>query len=85
MDSVQVLGLTAGMLTTVSFLPQVVKTYRSRSAKDLSLIMFSVFCTGTVLWLIYGFLQADVPVIAANAVTTVLAASILVMKFRFDR
>lgn len=85
MDSVQLLGLMAGTLTTVSFVPQVAKTYRSRSAKDLSLSMFSVFCAGTLLWLLYGFLQADVPVIAANAVTTVLAASILIMKFRFDR
>lgn len=83
MDFVQILGLVAGTLTTIAFLPQVVKTYRSRSARDLSLFMFSIFCLGTLLWLYYGILKKDVPVIAANSVTTLLALAILVMKFRF--
>jgi MtN3 and saliva related transmembrane protein len=83
LEDVNILGLVAGTLTTIAFLPQVIKTYRSRSARDLSLFMFSIFCLGTLLWLWYGILKQDVPVIAANAVTTVLALAILFMKFRF--
>jgi MtN3 and saliva related transmembrane protein len=83
MNSIQVLGLAAGSLTTVAFLPQVIKTWRSGSAKDLSLGMFSFFCLGVVLWLIYGILVNDIPVIAANLVTLMLASTLLFFKLRF--
>jgi MtN3 and saliva related transmembrane protein len=82
LEPVTVLGLTAGVLTTLSFLPQVLKAWRSRSTRDISLGMFSMFCTGVFLWVVYGFLVADVPVIAANVVTFLLAATILVLKLR---
>lgn len=85
MDPIQVLGLAAGSLTTVSFLPQVIKTWRSRSAKDLSLGMFSLFCVGVVLWLVYGIIVRDIPVVAANFVTFLLAATLLFFKLRFRR
>jgi MtN3 and saliva related transmembrane protein len=55
MNAVQILGLLAGSLTTAAFVPQVVKTWKSRSAKDLSLGMFSFFCLGVAMWLVYGF------------------------------
>lgn len=77
------LGLLAGTLTTCSFLPQVIKTWRSRSAADISLIMFSVFSAGVLIWLIYGFMIDAAPVIIANAVTLVFALAILIMKIRF--
>lgn len=77
------LGLLAGVLTTLSFLPQVIKTWKSRSARDISLGMFSMFCTGVFLWILYGFIIGDVPVIAANVVTFLLAATILVLKLRY--
>lgn len=83
MEPTKILGLLAGTLTTIAFIPQVVKTYQSRSAKDLSLVMFLIFFTGTGLWLTYGLLRNDVPVIAANSVTMVLAALMLVLKFRY--
>jgi MtN3 and saliva related transmembrane protein len=83
MIDVNVIGLAAGSLTTVAFLPQVIKTWKSGSAKDLSLGMFSFFCLGVLLWLIYGILQRDVPVIAANLATLVLASTILFFKLRF--
>jgi len=79
----ELIGLVAGSCTTVAFLPQVIKTWKSRSAKDLSLGMFSFFCFGVLLWLIYGILVKDVPVITANAVTLVLASSLLFFKLRF--
>jgi uncharacterized protein with PQ loop repeat len=55
MDTIKILGLVAGALTTAAFLPQVLKTWKSRSAKDLSLGMFSLFCLGVAMWLAYGF------------------------------
>ncbi len=83
MNIVQLLGLAAGMLTTIAFLPQVIKTWRSRSAKDLSLGMFSLFCLGVTMWLAYGILVQDLPVIAANMLTLMLASTLLFFKLRF--
>lgn len=84
-DMIQILGLIAGACTTIAFLPQVIKTWRSRSAKDLSLSMFSIFTVGVGLWLVYGILDQNLPVIAANLVTLMLAATLLVFKFRFKQ
>ena len=83
MNQIQILGLVAGSLTTAAFLPQVIKTWKSRSAKDLSLGMFLLFCLGVALWLIYGFIVRDIPVIAANFVTLMLALTLLIFKLRF--
>ena len=85
MNAIQLLGLMAGSLTTAAFLPQVVKTWKSRSAKDLSLGMFSLFCLGVAMWLIYGLAINDVPVIAANLVTLLLASTLLFFKLRFKQ
>lgn len=83
MNTIQLLGLVAGACTTIAFLPQVLKTWKSRSAKDLSLGMFSFFCFGVLLWLIYGIMVRDIPVIAANLLTLMLASTLLVFKLRF--
>ena len=83
MNYTQLLGLVAGSFTTIAFLPQVIKTWKSRSAKDLSLGMFSLFCLGVLLWLIYGIQVKDLPVIIANMVTLLLASSLLFFKLRF--
>lgn len=83
MDPVKILGLVAGTLTTVAFVPQVLQTYRTRSAKDLSLGMFLIFCTGTISWLTYGLIREDLPVILANAVTLVLCFVLLYFKAKF--
>jgi MtN3 and saliva related transmembrane protein len=85
MNSIQLLGLLAGSLTTAAFLPQVVKTWKSRSAKDLSLGMFSLFCLGVAMWLVYGFAVNDVPVIAANLLTLLLALTLLFFKLKFKQ
>jgi MtN3 and saliva related transmembrane protein len=83
MNSIQLLGLAAGSLTTAAFLPQVVKTWKTRSAKDLSLGMFSLFCVGVALWLVYGLIVRDIPVIAANLITLMLASTLLYFKMRW--
>lgn len=85
MNAIQVLGLVAGSLTTAAFLPQVVKTWKSRSAKDLSLGMFSLFCLGVAMWLVYGLAVNDIPVIAANLLTLLLASTLLFFKLRFKQ
>ena len=82
-SAVTVLGLVAGTLTTLSFLPQVIKAWKSRSTRDISLGMFAMFCTGVFLWVVYGLLVGDLPVIVANVVTFLLAATILVLKLRY--
>ena len=83
MEFMTLVGLAAGFCTTVAFLPQVVKTWKSKSAKDLSLGMYSIFCTGVLLWLIYGIMISDLPVILANNITLILAVSILFFKLTF--
>jgi MtN3 and saliva related transmembrane protein len=83
MNTIQLLGLAAGSLTTAAFFPQVIKTWKSRSAKDLSLGMFSLFCVGVLLWLVYGLIVRDIPVIAANLLTLMLASTLLFFKLRF--
>lgn len=77
-----VIGLIAGLLTTIAFVPQLTKTWKSKSAKDVSLVMLMTFTTGVLLWLIYGLLIQAAPIIAANAVTLLLAGAILVLKIR---
>jgi MtN3 and saliva related transmembrane protein len=75
-------GTLAGVLTTVSFVPQVVKTWRSGSAEDLSLFMFTLFSAGLLLWLVYGIALRSLPIILANGITLVLALSIVMLKIR---
>lgn len=80
---VQMLGFAAGAMTTAAFVPQVVKTWRSRSAGDISLGMYAVLTCGVSSWLVYGLLVEDWPVVAANGVTLVLVAAMLAMKLVF--
>jgi MtN3 and saliva related transmembrane protein len=84
-NAADALGLFAGALTTLAFVPQVIRVWRTRSARDLSLASFAIFTAGVALWLVYGLLIGALPVIVANAVTLVLAGAILAMKVRFDR
>ena len=77
------IGLAAAVLTTAAFAPQAWMAWRSRSTRDVSLAMFTLMVAGITLWLVYGILIGDLPLIVANTVTLVLAASILVAKIRF--
>lgn len=76
--------MAAALLTTAAYAPQAIKAWRSRSTKDVSLAMFTMMVTGISLWLVYGILINDVPLILANAVTLVFASAILVAKIRFQ-
>ncbi|MES2979119.1 MAG: SemiSWEET transporter [Pseudomonadota bacterium] len=79
----ELIGYAAAFLTTCSFVPQAWLTWRTRDASGISLGMYSVFTTGVALWLIYGLVLGAWPVVAANAVTLMLAFFILSMKLRF--
>ena len=83
MDSVTLIGFAAATLTTVSFVPQVIRAWRSRSTRDISLPMFLVMALGIMLWLIYGAMIGDLPLIIANVVTLILVLMILFFKLRY--
>lgn len=74
------LGFIAGLITTASFVPQVVRTWRSKSGKDVSAAMLLMLSSGTLLWLIYGIMIGGVPIVIANAVTFTLVMMIFVLK-----
>lgn len=82
-DFTTTLGLIAGVLTTIAYVPQLIKTWQSKSAHDLSWSMLIILCTGIILWLVYGTSVHDVPIIAANIVTLLLASVILVLKIKY--
>ena len=82
-ESANTLGLLAGALTTVAFIPQVVKIWKSRHARDISLGMFAIFSLGVLLWLFYGIQIGSLPVILSNAITLGLSLTILFFKIKF--
>ena len=82
-ETANAIGLLAGTLTTISFVPQVVKIWKSKHARDISLGMFAIFSSGVVLWLIYGIATGTTPIIVANAVTLGLSLTILAFKIRY--
>lgn len=83
MLSTDLIGYVAAILTSVSFVPQVFHTLRSRDVRGISLSMYSVFTAGVACWLMYGLVIGAWPIVVANSVTLLLASSILVMKLRF--
>jgi MtN3 and saliva related transmembrane protein len=78
------LGIVAGTLTTLAYLPQVIKTWRSKSADGVSWSMLIILCVGIALWLVYGLYVHDMPVIFANVVTLLLSSIILGLKIRYE-
>jgi MtN3 and saliva related transmembrane protein len=85
MEPQDLLGSVAGTLTTISFVPQVWKIWKSRSAEDISFGMFLLFALGVVLWLVYGVMIQAMPIILANGVSLALVLAIIVMKVLFRR
>lgn len=82
MNSTTLIGLLAATLTTGAFVPQVVRSLRTRDTRGISLVMYSVFTTGIALWLAYGIAIGDLPIIVSNTVTIFLCAAVLVLKLR---
>lgn len=83
MQFIDIIGFLAAVLTTASFVPQAIHTFRTRDVSGISLVMYSAFTAGVALWLVYGLLLAAWPIVVANLITLSLASSILVMKLRY--
>jgi len=78
-------GSIGAVCTTGAFVPQALRVWRLKRADEISLATFAVFGVGTLVWLVYGLLIGSLPVILANAVTIVLALTIVVLKLNYDR
>lgn len=81
-DWITVLGMAAAVCTTTSFLPQVAKTIRTRHTDDISLLMYVILTLGLFLWLVYGYMRSDLPLMAANSISFTLSAIILILKIK---
>ena len=83
MTSIQILGLVAGTITSITFLPQVIKIWKTKSAKDLSLLMLLLLMLGVILWLSYGLLVMDGAIIYTNSMVLAMSLVMLFFKLRF--
>jgi MtN3 and saliva related transmembrane protein len=83
MNLERLVGLGAATLTTVAFVPQVWRSLKTHDTRGISLSMYAVFTSGVALWLAYGLLLGDLPIILANIVTLALALAVLVLKIRY--
>jgi len=81
--SVTIIGMIGASLTTVAFLPQAIKTIKTKNTRDLSLGMFVLSEMGVIMWLTYGILIGDIPIIFANIITFFLISTIIVMKIKY--
>jgi len=83
MDTIIIVGYIAGTLTTISFVPQVIRAWKMRETRDLSLAMLVLFGIGILLWTLYGFQVGSLPIIAANVITFALILVLLFLKVRY--
>jgi MtN3 and saliva related transmembrane protein len=83
MDYITIVGSAAAALTVIAFFPQLLKVWKTRSTRDISLGMFSIFCSGVFLWLVYGILTQDFPITAANFLIFIQAFIILMFKLKY--
>ena len=83
MQAIEILGLVAGTITSITFLPQVVKIWQTKSAKDLSLMMLLLLMLGVVLWLIYGLVVMSTAIIYTNSMVLAMSLIMLYFKLRF--
>jgi MtN3 and saliva related transmembrane protein len=81
---ITIIGLAAASCTTISFLPQAIKTISTKDTTGISLSMYFLFTVGTLMWLIYGLLSANIPIIVANAITLLFATVILIYKIKYN-
>lgn len=83
-ETMEIVGILAGICTTGCFVPQAVRTWRTKSVRDISLRMYLLLCLGIILWIAYGLLIDSLSIVLANAVTLILAGSVLVMKILYN-
>ena len=85
MQATDLLGYIAGALTTIAFVPQAWRTFRTKDVSGISLKMYCIFTLGIGVWLAYGILLQETPMIVANSLSLVLACTVLAMKLRYGR
>ena len=83
MDSITIIGLVAAIFTTVALFPQLMKVWRTKSTKDISTGMFSLYCGGVLLWFVYGVFLNDFPIIIANSLAFIQGVVILMFKVKY--
>ncbi len=83
MSIITIVGLAAAFLTTVSLFPQLVKVWKTKSTRDISLGMFSIFCVGIFLWFLYGIFLNDIPIIVGNSLALIQGLIILAFKIKY--
>ncbi|MGQ0710979.1 MAG: SemiSWEET family sugar transporter [Rhodoferax sp.] len=84
MDLIDIVGTVGAVLTTASFVPQALHTFRTKNVSGISLGMYASFTVGVACWLAYGWMLDEWPIVAANAITLALALAILAMKLRYQ-
>ena len=82
---IDLFGFSAALLTTIAFLPQLYKTWKTKSADDVSLVMLILFLTGLICWIIYGLKINSIPILVANFVTFIFNFSILILKINYGK
>ncbi|MEX0636363.1 MAG: SemiSWEET transporter [Ferruginibacter sp.] len=85
MDFIKILGLLAGTITSITFIPQVIQIWKTKSAKDISILMLGLLITGVCMWLAYGILVKDVAIIYTNGMVLAMSLIMLYFKFRFNK
>lgn len=84
LSGVEILGYAAGLLTAVTFIPQVIKTWQSKSAKDISLAMFNIAFINEIMWLAYGILIDNWVIILTNAVMLFMSGTMIALKLKYN-
>ena len=84
MTGVEILGYSAGFITSLTFLPQVLKTWKEKSAKDISLLMFVIAAINEVMWIAYGILKDDWVIISTNVVVLIMSCIMIFLKLRYN-
>jgi MtN3 and saliva related transmembrane protein len=84
MDTTQIVGTAAGVLTAVSMLPQLIKIVREKKAEDVSIIMLVVLISGLSLWTVYGFMRDDMPIIVTNCFSILVNVSLLALRIKYS-
>tara|TARA_B100000965_G_scaffold48128_1_gene35348 strand:+ start:354 stop:626 length:273 start_codon:yes stop_codon:yes gene_type:complete len=82
---IDLFGFSAASLTTIAFLPQLYKTWKTKSAEDVSLITLILFLTGLICWIIYGLKINSIPILVANIITFIFNFSILILKIIYRK
>lgn len=82
-DYISYIGFVAGILTIISLLPQIIKSWKTKSTKDISLLRYILYTSGLFLWFVYGFLRPDLPIAAMSMIGTILALSVVYLKLKY--